>query len=266
MSDLRLAGREVAKGLFMRVLVVSDIHSNSVALNAIRERFDVCFCLGDLVDYGPDPSGCVQWVMQNRCETVRGNHDHGVAHSVEVHGETGFRYLTSVTRPLQWQHLDAAQRKFLARLPVTRRVEVDGVRYLLVHGTPRDPLDEYLRKDASAWAEVVKDLQADVVCVGHSHMQFELTAGKTRILNPGSVGLPRDGDTRAAYAIIENGKIQLMRVAYDIEKAIGLSDALPLPDDAKLMYRTCLTHGRLRPPETPQVPPQPAGGIWETKA
>ena len=152
-------------------------------------------------------------------------------------------------------------------------MEVDGIRYLLVHGTPRDPLDEYLRKDPAAWTEVVKDLEADVVCVGHSHMQFELTAGKTRILNPGSVGLPRDGDSRAAYAVIENGKIQLMRVAYDIEKAISQSDSLPLPDSAKLMYRTCLTHGRLRPteanaspPPSPPTPvPRPSAGIWETQ-
>lgn len=235
----------------MRILVISDIHSNSVALEAIREKFDICFCLGDLVDYGPDPAKCVQWIIDNKAEVVRGNHDHGTAHSVAVVGDTGFRYLTSVTRPLQWSALDTNQRKFLARLPITKRVVVDGVRYLLVHGTPRDPLDEYLRKDPAAWAELVKDLEVDVVCVGHSHLQFDLDAGGVRILNPGSVGLPRDSDPRAAYAIIENGKIQniqLKRIPYDIQKAIAMNDALPLPDEAKAMYRTCLTNGRLRPP------------------
>ncbi len=235
----------------MRILVISDIHSNSVALEAIREKFDICFCLGDLVDYGPDPAKCVQWIIDNKAEVVRGNHDHGTAHSVAVVGDTGFRYLTSVTRPLQWSALDTNQRKFLARLPITKRVVVDGVRYLLVHGTPRDPLDEYLRKDPAAWAEQVKELEVDVVCVGHSHLQFDLDAGGVRILNPGSVGLPRDSDPRAAYAIIENGKIQniqLKRIPYDIQKAIAMNDALPLPDEAKAMYRTCLTNGRLRPP------------------
>jgi len=235
----------------MRILVISDIHSNSVALEAIREKFDICFCLGDLVDYGPDPAKCVQWMIDNKAEVVRGNHDHGTAHSVAVVGDTGFRYLTSVTRPLQWSALDTNQRKFLARLPITKRVVVDGVRYLLVHGTPRDPLDEYLRKDPAAWAEQVKDQEVDVVCVGHSHLQFDLDAGGVRILNPGSVGLPRDSDPRAAYAIIEDGKIQniqLKRIPYDIQKAIAMNDALPLPDEAKAMYRTCLTNGRLRPP------------------
>ena len=239
----------------MRILVISDIHSNSVALEAIREKFDICFCLGDLVDYGPDPAKCVQWIIDNKAEVVRGNHDHGTAHSVAVVGDTGFRYLTSVTRPLQWSALDTNQRKFLARLPITKRVVVDGVRYLLVHGTPRDPLDEYLRKDPAAWTEQVKELEVDVVCVGHSHLQFDLDAGGVRILNPGSVGLPRDSDPRAAYAIIENGKIQniqLKRIPYDIQKAIAMNDALPLPDEAKAMYRTCLTNGRLRPPVAPE--------------
>lgn len=246
----------------MRILVISDIHANSAALEAIREPFDICFCLGDLVDYGPDPATCVQWVMDRRCEVVRGNHDHGTAHSVAVVGDTGFRYLTSVTRPLQWAALDTDQRRYLARLPITRRVVVDGVRYLLVHGTPRDPLDEYLRRDPAAWAEQVRDQEADVVCVGHSHMQFDIDAGGVRILNPGSVGLPRDGDPRAAYAIIENGRIQLRRIPYDIEKALSLSDALPLPDEAKQMYRTCLTTGRLRPP----VQPESKSGVVEKSA
>lgn len=247
----------------MRILVISDIHANSAALEAIREPFDICFCLGDLVDYGPDPATCVQWVMDRRCEVVRGNHDHGTAHSVNVVGDTGFRYLTSVTRPLQWAALDTDQRRYLARLPVTRRVVVDGVRYLLVHGTPRDPLDEYLRRDPAAWAEQVRDQEADVVCVGHSHMQFDIDAGGVRILNPGSVGLPRDGDPRAAYAIIENGRIQLKRINYNIEKALSLSDALPLPDEAKQMYRTCLTTGRLRPPP---VQPESKSGVVERSA
>jgi putative phosphoesterase len=232
----------------MRILVISDIHSNSVALEAIRERFDLCFCLGDLVDYGPDPARCVQWVMENPCEVVRGNHDHGTAHSVAVVGDTGFRYLTSATRPLQWAALNASQRQFLTRLPATRRVVIDGVRYLLVHGTPRDPLDEYLRGDMNAWGRHVKELDADVLCVGHSHVQFHRETDGVRILNPGSVGLPRDGDTRAAYAVIEDGKVQLKRIEYDIDRALALNDALPLPERAKEMYRTCLRTGRLRPP------------------
>jgi len=237
----------------MRILVISDIHSNSVALEAIREPFDICFCLGDLVDYGPDPAGCLRWVMSHRCETVRGNHDHGTAHFVTVNGDRGFRYLTSVTRPRQWAALDAPQRQFLTRLPATRRIVVDGVRYLLVHGTPRDPLDEYLRGDFNEWSRQIRNQEVDVLCVGHSHIQFHRQTDGLRILNPGSVGLPRDGDPRAAYAIIDNGQVTLKRVEYDVEKIIAMNDALPLPEKARQMYRACLTRGHIRPTEEDAV-------------
>src|SRR4051812_6340195 len=188
----------------MRILVVSDIHGNWPALAAIDEPYDVCLCLGDLVDYGPDPLECVRWAMEHADYTIRGNHDHGVAQGVPVVGERGYRYLTAASRPLQWPALGPEERRFLLQLPLTRRLVLDGRRYLLVHGTPRDPLDEYLMKDPETWAKRVQNVEADIVCVGHSHMQFNILAGRVVILNPGSVGQPRDGDPRAAYAIIDD--------------------------------------------------------------
>src|SRR5262245_53293239 len=77
----------------MKILVVSDIHGNWAALSAVRESYDVCFCLGDLVDYGPEPARCVRWAMANASYAVRGNHDHGAAQGIPVSGETGYRYL-----------------------------------------------------------------------------------------------------------------------------------------------------------------------------
>src|SRR5205823_6631806 len=130
----------------MRILLVSDIHANWPALAAIDEPFDVCLCLGDLVDYGPDPYPCVRWAMQHAHSAVRGNHDHGVAQGVQVSGENGYRYLTRVSRPFQWEALGPDERRYLLQLPLMKRATLDGKRYLLVHGTPRDPLDEYLMK------------------------------------------------------------------------------------------------------------------------
>lgn len=229
----------------VRILVVSDIHANWVAIEAIQESCDVCLCLGDLVDYGPDPGACVRWAMRNAHHTIRGNHDHGVAQGVPVDGETGYRYLTRVSREWQWQSLAADERRFLLELPLTKRLTLDGKRFLLVHGTPRDPLDEYLMRDPDAWEKRVRDQDVDFVCVGHSHMQFTLAAGNVIVLNPGSVGQPRDGDPRAAYAIIEDGKITLKRVAYDIEKAIARVRATELPERAKEMMERSLRNGRL---------------------
>lgn len=232
----------------MRILVVSDIHANWPALAAIDEPHDICLCLGDLVDYGPDPGACVRWAMEHATHAVRGNHDHGVAQGVPVLGETGYRYLTRVTRPTVWESLGPDERKYLIQLPLTARFTVRGKRFLLVHGTPRDPLDEYVMRDEEKWARRVKDAEADIVCVGHTHMQFYLRAGSTVVVNPGSVGNPRDGDPRAAYAIIEGNKVELKRVTYPVEETIARIDASPLPDRAKEMFRECLRTGRLPRP------------------
>ena len=229
----------------LRILVVSDIHANWPALAAIDEPHDVCLCLGDLVDYGPDARACVRWAIDHATHCIRGNHDHGVAQGVPVQGDNGYRYLTRASRPLQWAGLDADERTYLLRLPLTKRFTLDGKRFLLVHGTPRDPLDEYLMKDPATWAKRVEGCEADIVCVGHSHMQFSLVAGSTIILNPGSVGQPRDGDPRAAYAVIDDGKIELKRVSYPIDEAALRIRRSEMPDRAKAMLVESLRLGRL---------------------
>lgn len=230
----------------MRILVVSDIHANWPALAAIDERFDVCLCLGDLVDYGPEPLPCVRWAMEHATYAVRGNHDHGVAQGVPVSGEIGFRYLTRASRPSMWESLGPEERRYLLQLPVTQRVTLAGKRFLLVHATPRDPLDEYLLKDPAVWARRVQNAQADIVCVGHSHMQFNLLVDKTVVLNPGSVGLPRDGDPRAAYAIIEDNRIELKRVAYPVEETVRKIEAMDWPRRARDQMIQVLRTGRLQ--------------------
>ena len=230
----------------MKILVVSDVHGNWAALSAIRETYDVCLCLGDLVDYGPEPARCVRWAMEHADYAVRGNHDHGASQGIPVAGESGYRYLTGVTRPYVWDALDADERRFLLQLPVTRRLTLAGKRFLLVHATPRDPLDEYVLKDAKLWAKRLQHVEADVVCVGHSHVQFNLQVeDRTVVLNPGSVGQPRDGDPRAAYAVIEDNRIELKRVEYPVEHTVSLVEASAVPDRAKTLLAHSFRHGRL---------------------
>src|SRR4051812_22816443 len=135
----------------MRILLVSDIHANRAALEAIREDFDVCLFLGDLVDYGVEPAPCIDWVRRNCRYAVRGNHDHGAAQRVYLNGGGGFRYLTGVTRPLSIDQLTDTDRRFLTELPTSRWLTLNGKRFFLVHATPRDPLDEFAAPDAEAW-------------------------------------------------------------------------------------------------------------------
>jgi putative phosphoesterase len=226
----------------MRILIVSDIHGNWPALAAVREPFDVCLCLGDLVEYGCEPGPCIDWARRHATHAVRGNHDHCAAQDVAVNGGVGFKYLTGATRPITRDLLTPADRRYLADLPVSQAVRLDRRRILLVHATPRDPLDEIAPPDPALWAKRLEGVEADIVCVGHTHQQFALQVNGTLVVNPGSVGLPRDGDPRAAYAILDGDRLDFRRVEYPIEEAVRSIEARALPDRAKEMlaavYRT----------------------------
>lgn len=229
----------------MRILLLSDIHANRPALEAIREEFDLCLFLGDLVDYGVEPRPCIDWVRRNARYAVRGNHDHGAAQRIYVQGVGGFRYLTGVTRPKTIQNVTDDDRRYLAGLPTTLWLTLSGKRFLLVHATPRDPMDEFAPPDPDAWKRRLQNIDADYVCVGHSHVQYMLQVGKTTVINPGSVGLPRDGDPRAAYAIITDEGPVLKRVAYPIDEAVSALYSARLPEPAVQALSEVLRTGRL---------------------
>jgi putative phosphoesterase len=219
----------------MRVLVVADIHGNRAALESIREPFDACVCVGDLVDYGPEPGACVEWVRKNAAYCVRGNHDHGAAQNVEIQGVAGFRYLTSVTRPLSVAALAPDQRRFLADLPTFRMFVLGGKRFLLVHATPRDPMDEYAPAEVGFWEPRLAGLNVDYVLTGHTHQPYTLQVNDALVVNPGSVGLSRDGDPRTAYAIIDGDDVQLKRTEYPIEETVRAVEALTSDEAARQM-------------------------------
>lgn len=208
----------------MRVLLLADIHGNRAALEAINEPHDLCLVLGDLVDYGPEPAACVDWVIRNAHACVRGNHDHGVAQDVEVQGVGGFRFLTACTRPFSVEALNPCQRRFLADLPTTRMVNIEGKRFLLCHATPRDPMDEYAPADPAFWAPRLAHVGADFVCVGHTHQPYTLEVNGVTVINPGSVGLPRDGDPRAGYAVLSvtdaGVTVELKRIEYPTDQTV----------------------------------------------
>lgn len=232
----------------MKILVLADIHSNWPALSAIRESFDACFFLGDLVDYASNPVPCLEWVKANATAAVRGNHDHAVAQRIVARGGSGFRKLAAATRPLQWALLAPQHLKYLARLPVTCHLHLGQTRFALMHATPRDPMDEYLADDLAGWQSRLTGIDADIVCVGHSHVQFRLEFDGVQVVNPGSVGQPRDGDPRCAYAVIEDGKVHLRRVEYDIDATVAHLRASGIDPDALEVAETALrTGGRLSP-------------------
>jgi len=227
----------------MRILLVADIHANWAALQTVAAQpHDICLCLGDLVDYGVEPAPCVGWVRDQAKISVRGNHDHGVAQNVVVNGRAGYKYLTGVTRVLTRERLAEADIRFLGRLPVTRLVTVDNIRFLLVHASPRDPLDEYAPADPEFWGRRLQNVDADVVCIGHTHQPYVLEVGNKLVVNPGSVGQPRDGDPRASCAVLDNYKVDLRRLDYPIEATVNAvqasSLALAVKDMLVAVFRT----------------------------
>ena len=219
----------------MRTLIVSDIHGNIEALRAVaaaEPEVDQVICLGDIVDYGPSPEETVRWVREHAVATVRGNHDNAVATGDDCRSAPLFRRLSVETRRSTLPLLSPESMSFLRSLPTRRTVTLGRARAALLHAAPSDPLFQYLpASDVEGWRAEAAGIDADLIIVGHTHMPVLLDLGDKRMVNPGSVGLPRDGDPRACYAVIEAGKPTLKRVAYDVERTISDLRAWGLPED-----------------------------------
>ena len=143
-------------------------------------------------------------------------------------------------------------------MPVSKMVTLDNTRYLLVHASPRDPLDEYAPPDLDFWTRRLQNVDADVICIGHTHQPYVLEVGDKLVINPGSVGQSRDGDPRASFAVIEDYKVDLKRVEYAVEETVASVEASSLPALAKQVLIEVFRTGnpgtaniRQQPPTTP---------------
>jgi diadenosine tetraphosphatase ApaH/serine/threonine PP2A family protein phosphatase len=221
-------------------LILSDVHANREALDAVLEDsraaappegYAATLCLGDVVGYGADPAYTIEWARTSPKVVIRGNHDKLCCglDALEL-------YNTSAQASAIWttQILKPAETEFLRALP---RGPLPFDDFDLVHGSPRDE-DEYLIQSSHV-DEVRGFVDTQLTFFGHTHVQggFLLTHAGTRpippdrtlnlepdhfyLVNPGSVGQPRDRDPRAAYAIYypEDRRVEFRRVAYDIESA-----------------------------------------------
>lgn len=215
----------------MKTLVVSDIHANFEALRRLPEDVDEVFCLGDVVDYGPDPRPCIDWLKERRAVIVRGNHDNAVATGAWCGCADLFREASAATREQMWTVLEQSDLDYLDSFPFEEEVSRDGVKFFLVHATPSHPLHPYVRpEETRRWEDEVARVDADVLLVGHTHLPMILRFGRKLVVNPGSVGQPRDGDPRASFAIIEDGEPRVERVSYDIEATVRGLERAELPE------------------------------------
>jgi len=214
----------------MKVLILSDIHGNWPALEAVLaaepEHDAVVFC-GDVVDYGPQPVPCLRWVAENADHVVRGNHDNALAFDADCGCMSTFREYSIATRAWHRGLLNNGDVSFLRLMPLRNRFECQGKTFHMAHATPQGDLSEYL--DPSQWASRVAGIDADYVLLGHTHVQGMGAFGKVTVVNPGSVGMARDQPGKACYAIYRDGQIELKRLAYDVDRTVAALRAAPLP-------------------------------------
>ena len=236
----------------MRVAVISDIHGNLHALEAVlraldAERPDELWCLGDLVGYGPRPNECCAAVAERADVALCSNHDLGVLGAIDL---GVFSYEAAAAARWTRAALTDEAEAYLRKLTPAARPHDGAVE--LYHASPRDPVWEYVLSDAAAEA-AFRHTSAALILVGHSHVALALAhgqdgladglapagtevalEGRRWLLNPGSVGQPRDGDPRAAYVVLdlERRFASFRRVQYSVERTqkelreCGLPEAL----------------------------------------
>ncbi|MDR0532443.1 MAG: metallophosphoesterase family protein [Verrucomicrobiales bacterium] len=213
----------------MRVLILSDIHANWAVLEAVLRAeltVDRIICLGDLVNYGPQPAECVDWALQVAKAGnlfLQGNHDHAVGLGADPRCSSSYRLLALTMQKITIQLTSKKQKEFLSTLQPLRQFVLGEHRCVACHATPRDALFTYLPKDAttSEWEEEIAAAGSpDYLFVGHTHVPMKLKIGKTIVINPGSVGQPKNHDPRASYVLWEDGKITFHAVDYDVEATI----------------------------------------------
>jgi predicted phosphodiesterase len=233
----------------MRVAIVSDIHGNRHAFEAVLDAVEETgcrelWCLGDLVGYGADPDACVELARNHAAVCLAGNHDLGVVGTLPLE-----QFSRGAALAATWTQevITPQTREYLAALEPVKLDEAVG----LYHASPRDPVWEYVLSPLQA--ELCFDVQPiRISLIGHSHVALSFSrfpgqpaSGETRpddtmldlgtgewLLNPGSVGQPRDGDPRAAWLALDTDRWMAVyhRVEYDIEGAAAAIRTARLPD------------------------------------
>jgi putative phosphoesterase len=210
-----------------RVAVITDIHANLPALEAALARIDELgvervYCGGDLVGYGPHPNEICALIEARGIPTIYGNYDYAIARDLD---DCGCAYVTPHDREIgqrsvEWTlaNTGKAAKDFMRDLPFDLRFDIGGTSVHLVHGSPRK-VNEYLFEDKpdSLYERLARAEDADVLVFGHTHKPWIRDFAGVRFVNCGSVGKPKDGDPRGAFAVLTAEAVMIERVGYDAE-------------------------------------------------
>ena len=216
----------------MKIGIISDIHGNYEALKSVLSYMDnlnisEIYSLGDVAGYYTQINECCNELLERRIPNIMGNHDWYLTKGKECPRSSfaneclQYQRATITKKNLHW--LDGSHIKR----------HVGGIQ--MVHGGWKDPIDEYLRKPT---AEYFSGIPGNIFISGHTHVQGLYEFGDKIYCNPGSVGQPRDGNPKAAFAILEGDKITLHRIKYDIEKVCRLMQLAGFDDRLNRRLRT----------------------------
>ena len=229
-----------------RIAIFSDLHGNSTAMEAVfaaidAEQPEAVYNLGDLVGYGAKPNETITLIREWSIPTIMGNYDDGVGFDRDDCG-CAYKDPEEEARGQQslfWTRAEttAENKAYLRTLLPEIRFEAEGKRFRLVHGSPRR-MNEYLfeDRDPRSLARIAQGAEADVLVFGHTHKPWVRTIEGVLFVNDGSVGKPKDGDARAAWALltVETGQpvqVEIRRVPYDVASmAQAIRAAAGLPD------------------------------------
>lgn len=234
--------------------VISDIHSNMVALKAVFADMQIRFpeikeiyCIGDLVGYGPDPRRCIEFIFNHDLVTkiVKGNHDHYVDQTVTPPQVTP---LAKTVIDYQIKTIPLELRWELAQLPQFITTKHLNVGITIVHGSPQYPLTAYIYPNTPEQENLFQymtDTEIDILILGHTHIPFIRKEAvnddkELLMLNPGAVGQPRDDDPRASYAVVDvnNMEAEIRRVEYDFDSVAKSMISIGLPESlAMRLYK-----------------------------
>lgn len=226
----------------MRIALISDIHSNYPALTAVledisKEEVDEIFCAGDLVGYYAFPNEVIEELHTSRIHCIKGNHDQAVI------TETPTDFSIPAKRAADWtrRQLSDSGFEYLGQLKRNIRRKIADLDLYMTHGSPVDNLNQYVREGdvTQSRMRVWFDDIPDIVVLGHTHQPMIVELEDTLVVNPGSVGQPRDGNPKASYSIIdtEDPSAIIRRVDYDIDEVANETQKFLPKKLADRLYR-----------------------------
>jgi putative phosphoesterase len=229
----------------MKIVIISDIHGNYDALRVLPEEYDELWVLGDLLNYGPEPGEVVTEIMDKATAVVRGNHDDAVVSTEAAPWKSRWRVTAEATRQFTASVLSGQQKAFIRSLPLHSRLEREGTSFFLVHATPSDPLYGHHSSESEEWSSEAKIAATQVLLVGHSHVPFMRVVRGALVLNPGSIGQPRNSDIRASYAVWQDGQFSLRTYGYPVQETVRKIRALSFPAGVEEDLISILQTGRV---------------------